>query len=66
MKLTEKTIASATCLRMKSGEKVNLHIIIQGDGIKSLVIEKDSHKLIFQQNEMAEFITLFSDFLKSI
>jgi len=66
MKLAEKTIATSTCLKMKSGIKVNLNIITQGDGSKSLVIEKDNHKLIFQQNEMAEFITLFSDFLKSI
>ena len=66
MKLAEKTISTSTCLRMKSGIKVNLNIITHGDGSKSLVIEKDNHKLIFQQNEMAEFITLFNDFLKSI
>ncbi len=66
MKLAEKTIDSATCLRMKSGAKVDLHVITQDDGSKSLVIEKDDHKLVFRQAEISEFVALFSDFLNSI
>ena len=66
MKLAEKTVDSATCLRMKSGIKVDLHVITQDDGSKSLVIEKDDHKLVFQQDEISEFVALFSDFLNNI
>jgi hypothetical protein len=66
MKLAEKTVDSATCLRMKSGVKVNLHVITQDDGSRSLVIEKDDHKLVFQQDEISEFVALFGDFITSI
>ncbi len=66
MKITEKTIDSTTCLRMKSGAKVDLHVITHDNGTKSLVIEKDNHKLIFGQEEMSDFVNLFNEFLTSI
>ena len=66
MKVKEKTIDSTTCLRMKSGAKVDLHVITHNNGIKSLVIEKDNKKLIFGQEEMSEFVNLFNEFLTSI
>ena len=66
MKITEKIIDSTTCLRMKSGATVDLHILSHEDGTKSLVIEKDNHKLIFGQEEMSEFVNLFNEFLTSI
>ena len=66
MKLAEKTVDSATCLKMKSGIKVNLHVITHDDGSRSLIIEKDDHKLVFRQDEISEFVALFSDFISSV
>ena len=66
MKISEKTVDTTTCLRMDSGVKVEVHIITHNDGTKSLIIEKDNSKLIFGQEEMSEFVSLFNEFLTSV
>ncbi|MHA1971966.1 MAG: hypothetical protein ACTSW1_03165 [Candidatus Hodarchaeales archaeon] len=66
MKLTEKSIDSCTKIRLKSGECIEIHLITNDSGTKSLVLEKDDSALVLERQEVEDFVKLFSEFLEDI
>ncbi len=66
MKVIEKTIDNTTCVKMRSGSIVELHVITQEDGNKTLKIEHENKILTFSDTEIRDFVQLFSEFLVSV
>ncbi|NHJ01038.1 MAG: hypothetical protein EAX86_02800 [Candidatus Heimdallarchaeota archaeon] len=66
MKIIEKTVDNTTCIRMRSGSIVEVHIITQEDGNKTLAIEHENTKLAFNDTEIKDFVKLFDEFLNSV
>ncbi len=68
MKLAEKSFDSVTLLKLKSGVQVAIHLVNQEKGNKQLVIEnpEENEKLILEQNDISDFLSLFNEFLESI
>lgn len=51
---------------MRSGSIVEVHIITQEDGNKTLAIEHENTKLAFNDTEIKDFVKLFDEFLNSV
>ncbi|UCE13238.1 MAG: hypothetical protein JSV04_13765 [Candidatus Heimdallarchaeota archaeon] len=66
MKLATKTFDSITRLKLKSGTTIEIHKIKQDNGNDQVVIEKGTDRLVLEQHEISDFITLFKDFLESV
>ncbi|MHA2226322.1 MAG: hypothetical protein ACXAC8_14025 [Candidatus Hodarchaeales archaeon] len=68
MKLAEKSFDSITLLKLKSGVPIAIHLVNQEKKKKQLVIENTEkrEKLILEQNDIPDFLSLFDEFLESI
>ncbi len=66
MKVAEKSIDSITRIKLKSGTAIEIHKIIQDEGINRIIIEKGDESLSLTQEEISDFISLFNDFLESM
>ena len=66
MKVAEKSIDSITRLKLKSGTAIEIHMITQDKDLNRLIIEKGDESLSLDQEEISDFLSLFTDFLESM
>jgi len=65
MKVAEKSIDSITRLKLNSGMAIEIHMITQDGDNNQIIIEKGDESLTLDQDEISDFISVFTDFLKS-